>query len=137
VPGGDYASTRLFALLATILASTVFSTAADAQEYPARLIRLIVPFPPGGPTYVIARFLSQKLTEAWGQQVVVDNRAGAGGNIGIGLAAQAAPDGHTILLVSSSSVASRACTGKFPTTRTCRFPISRSRPTPFSRTRAS
>lgn len=106
--------TRLFALLATVLATTVFSAAADAQKYPTRPIRLIVPFPPGGPTDVIARLLSQKLTEAWGQQVVVDNRAGAGGNIGIGLAAQAAPDGHTILLVSSSFVANPGLYRKIP-----------------------
>lgn len=106
--------TRLFAVLGALLANTVFTTAADAQQYPTRPIRLIVPFPPGGPTDVIARLLSQKLTEAWGQQVVVDNRSGAGGNIGIGLAAQAAPDGHTILLVSSSYVANPGLYKKIP-----------------------
>src|SRR5687768_13859531 len=98
-------TTRFFAVCAAVLVAAACHPQAHAQQYPARPIRLIVPFPPAGPTDVIARLLSQKLTESWGQQVVVDNRAGAGGNIGIGLAAQAAPDGHTILLVSSSFVA--------------------------------
>jgi len=81
------------------------SSHAAETPYPARPIRFIVPFPPGGPTDVIARIVGQKLTEAWGQQVVVDNRAGAGGNIGMGLAAAASADGYTVLLVSSSFVA--------------------------------
>ena len=77
---------------------------APAAEvaYPTRPIRIIVPFPPGGSTDVVARLIGQKLTESWGQQVVVDNRSGAGGNIGMGMAASASPDGHTILSVSSS-----------------------------------
>jgi tripartite-type tricarboxylate transporter receptor subunit TctC len=105
---------RRFALLAAVLAGGALVGIADAQQYPARPIRMIVPFPPAGPTDVIARLLAQKLTEAWGQQVVVDNRSGAGGNIGIGVAAQAAPDGHTILLVSSSFVANPALYRKIP-----------------------
>jgi tripartite-type tricarboxylate transporter receptor subunit TctC len=96
---------RLFTLLVALITGSGFSGLADAQQYPTRPIRLIVPFPAGGPTDVIARIVGQKLTEAWGQQVVVDNRGGAGGNIGMGIAAHAAPDGHTILLVSSSFVA--------------------------------
>ncbi len=78
--------------------------AAHAAEapYPNRPIRLIVPFPPAGPTDFIARLYALKLTESSGQQVVVDNRAGAGGNIGMGIAANATPDGYTILFVSSS-----------------------------------
>ena len=63
---------------------------------------MIVPFAPGGPTDVIARVVAQKLSEAWRHQVVVDNRAGAGGNIGMGLAANATADGYTIAVVSSS-----------------------------------
>ena len=69
-----------------------------ASNYPNRSIRIIVTFPPGGPTDIIARAVGQKLTEAWGQPVVVDNRAGAGGNIGTELAAKSAPDGYTLLL---------------------------------------
>jgi len=83
------------------LAAMTPSHAAEPQ-YPTRPIRIIVGFPPGGPTDVIARFVGQKMTEAWGQQVVVDNRSGAGGNVGMGLAANSTPDGYTILFVSSS-----------------------------------
>ena len=100
-------------LLALCLLIALPAIAADAA-YPTRPIRMIVPFPPGGPTDVIARILAQKLTEAWGQQVVVDNRGGAGGNIGMGIAAQAVPDGHTILLVSSSYVANPGLYRKIP-----------------------
>jgi len=83
---------------------TAFATTAAESQYPTRPIRLIVPFAPGGPTDTIARVLAAKLTETLGQQVVVDNRAGAGGNIGMGLAANAPADGYTILAVSSSFV---------------------------------
>jgi tripartite-type tricarboxylate transporter receptor subunit TctC len=77
---------------------------AAAQQYPARPIRIIVPFAVGGPSDIMARVMAQKLTEIHGQQVVVDNRVGAGGNIGIGIAANATPDGYTILVVSSAYV---------------------------------
>jgi len=90
------------------------ANAALAQEYPSRPIRIIVGFPPGGPTDVIARFVAQKMTEAWGQQVVVDNRVGAGANIGMGLAAQATPDGYTILVVSSSLMVNPGLYKKVP-----------------------
>lgn len=88
------------ALLAALLTFPAAAQAADA--YPSRPIRAIVVFPPGGPTDVIARIFAQELTRSWGQQVVVDNRVGAGGNIGMGLAAQSAPDGYTLVFVSSS-----------------------------------
>ncbi len=74
----------------------------QAQTYPVRPIRVIVPFAPGGPTDIIGRVMAVKLTEALGQQVVIDNRGGAGGNIGLAMAARAANDGYTFLLVSSS-----------------------------------
>src|SRR5688572_9929314 len=73
---------------AFILCCVIAANAAMAQQYPARPIRAIVPFPPAGPTDVIARIFTQKLSEAWGQQIVLDNRGGAGGNIGMGIAAQ-------------------------------------------------
>ncbi len=91
------------AWMAAALALLVAGQAA-AQGYPTRPVRLIVPFAAGGPTDVIARIVAQKMTEGLGQQVVVDNRAGAGGNIGMGLAAAAPPDGHTTIIVSSSFV---------------------------------
>jgi tripartite-type tricarboxylate transporter receptor subunit TctC len=75
---------------------------AHAQNYPAKPVRVIVPFPPAGAADIVARAITQKLSEAWGTQVLVDNRAGAGGMIGAELAMRAAPDGHTVLFASSS-----------------------------------
>jgi tripartite-type tricarboxylate transporter receptor subunit TctC len=71
-----------------------------AQQYPARPIRLVVPFPPGGGTDTMARAIAPKLSEYLGQQVVPENRGGAGANIGAELAAKSPPDGHTVLLVT-------------------------------------
>jgi len=75
---------------------------APAQDYPARSVRWIVPYPPGGTSDFLARLIGQKLTEAWKQTVIVDNRAGANGNIGTELAAKAPADGYTQLLVAST-----------------------------------
>jgi tripartite-type tricarboxylate transporter receptor subunit TctC len=87
--------------LALSLASTVPALQAQAA-WPTKPVRLIVPFAPGGSTDVVARMLGQKLTDFWGQPVVVDNRAGAGGNLGADAVAKAAPDGHTLLFASGS-----------------------------------
>ncbi len=75
---------------------------AAAQAYPDHLVRLIVPFPPGGGTDQVGRFFAQKLSEVWGQSVVVDNMGGAGGNIGTHAGARATPDGYTLTLVTNS-----------------------------------
>jgi len=84
-------------------ALSICATAACAQNYPAKTIRMIVPFPAGGATDIVARLVAQKLSEAWGQQVIVDNRGGAAGTIGSDLAAKAPPDGYTILVGTSST----------------------------------
>ena len=81
-----------------MLASVAAHAQNTAGDYPNRPIRIIATFPPGGPTGIIARVVGQKLAEAWGQPVVIDNRSGAGGNIGTDLAAKSAPDGYTLLL---------------------------------------
>ena len=89
------------ALTAAVLAA---GTAA-AQSYPAKPIRMIVPFAPGGPNDVIGRIIGQKLTEGWGQTVVIENRGGAGGTIGVDLGAKSPADGYTIVMGGSSNLA--------------------------------
>ena len=84
------------------------ATDACAQAYPTKPIRLIAPFPPGGGTDLLSRIIAQPVGEALGQTVVVDNRPGAGGSIGAELGVRAAPDGHTLVMVSSSYTATAA-----------------------------
>lgn len=90
--------TRIGLLIATLAVS------AHAQQYPAKPVRVIAPFTAGGPVDITARILAQKLNEAWGQQIIVENRAGASGTIGTDVVAKAAPDGYTVLLSSSAHV---------------------------------
>ena len=94
-------------LNARFVAAFVCSIAlpAFAQNFPAKPVRLIVPFPAGGGSDVIGRIIAQKLTERFGQQVVVDNRAGAGGSIGTEAAVKSPPDGYTMVLASTSEIA--------------------------------
>ena len=100
---------RVFALLA--LASLAAAPAA-AQQYPSKPVRFIIPFPPGGPTDILGRLAAQRLTEAWGVQVVADNRAGAGGNIGSDMCAKSAPDGYTICMLTVAQSISPAIYAK-------------------------
>ena len=73
-----------------------------AETYPQRPVRLIVPFAPGAAQDIMGRVVAQRLTEAWGQQVVVDNRSGAGSNIGVAMATRAQPDGYTLLFANEA-----------------------------------
>jgi len=90
---------------AFVTALMLHSTMAIAQLYPVKSIRLIVPFAAGGSSDTLARTLGQALSESFGQQVVVDNRPGAGGNIGMELAAKASPDGYTVVLADVANLA--------------------------------
>jgi tripartite-type tricarboxylate transporter receptor subunit TctC len=87
---------------------------ASAQTYPARPVRLIVPYAAAGPTDVIARIVAQKLSDAWGQQVYTENLPGAGGNTGIAMVAKAPPDGYTILVVSTGFIVNPSMYSKIP-----------------------
>ncbi len=79
-----------------LLAGATVAPVCVAQQYPARTVRMVVGFPPGGGTDVVARIISAKLTETWGQTFVVDNRGGAAGTIGADIVAKSPPDGHTL-----------------------------------------
>ncbi|MDA8520714.1 tripartite tricarboxylate transporter substrate binding protein [Acidovorax sp. NCPPB 4044] len=97
---------RLGALLIGCVAAATFATGAAAQAaWPAKPIRLIVPFPPGGGTDMIARTVAQKLADQNRWNVVVDNRPGAGGNLGVDAAAKSAPDGYTLVMGQTSNLA--------------------------------
>jgi len=109
------------AIAATLLIATSLafgpraSDAADVpKDYPSRPVRLIVPFPPGGSNDILGRFMATRFTERLGQQVIVDNRPGADGMIGSDIAARSQPDGHTILIVSTSYSMNPAVHKKMP-----------------------
>jgi tripartite-type tricarboxylate transporter receptor subunit TctC len=101
-------------LAAGAAALPVLSRIARAQTYPTRPVRIIVPFAPAGPTDVFARLLVQKLSQNLGQQFYIENQVGAGGNIGMGNAARAAPDGYTIVFVSTSYIVNPSLYAKIP-----------------------
>jgi tripartite-type tricarboxylate transporter receptor subunit TctC len=103
------AVTRFVALLLAL-----FTGIAFGQSWPAKPLRLIVPFPPGGSNDIVGRMVAHQLGERLGQQVVVDNRGGAGGTIGTDLAAKSAPDGYTLLLVSVAHAFNPAVYKKLP-----------------------
>ena len=91
-----YSFIRLFVAVLLSLASV-----ALAQEYPRKTVRVVAPFAPGGATDLLARLVSQKLSERWSQSVIIDNRTGAGGHIGAEVAARSAPDGYTLLVAGA------------------------------------
>ncbi len=103
------ASLALFAVSLAAIADP-----ASPDTYPNKPIRIIVPFPAGGSADTLSRIIGQKMTESWGQQVLVDNRPGAGGNIGTDAAAKSAPDGYTLLLTPSSIASNPSLYRKLP-----------------------
>jgi len=94
------------ALLRIVLVGLLLAItfAAQAQTFPARPVRIIVPFPPGGGADTLARFMAPQLTLLWGQQVIIENKPGASGHIGADLVAQSAPDGHTLVMASTAAL---------------------------------
>jgi tripartite-type tricarboxylate transporter receptor subunit TctC len=105
---------RLLHFAAGIAALPALSRLARAQSYPARTVRVIVPYSPGGPTDVCARLIAQKLSDRLGKQFYVEDITGAGGNIGTGQAARTAPDGYTILITVNSYVINPTLYDKVP-----------------------
>jgi tripartite-type tricarboxylate transporter receptor subunit TctC len=102
-------------LLTLIAALTLFLTGvASSRDYPVKPIRVIVPYAPGGGTDTTARILAQKLTEQWGQSVIVDNRPGAAGIIGSDIVAKATPDGYTLLVVAGAHAINPSLYSKLP-----------------------
>jgi len=90
---------KIFSLVAALAASLALAQpAAAAQDYPSKPVRIVVPYQPGQGTDVATRFLAEHLSRATGQNFIVENRAGAGGNIGTAEAARATPDGYTLLM---------------------------------------
>jgi len=100
--------------IAALCAALLLPGSSWAQQYPSKPVRIIVPFPAGGPTDVVARLIGLKLSEKLGQQFVVENQGGAAGNLGMGAAAKAPADGYTILFVSSSYVVNPSLYAKVP-----------------------
>ncbi|MCW5604649.1 MAG: tripartite tricarboxylate transporter substrate binding protein [Burkholderiales bacterium] len=102
-------------VLACLLALTAaFATNAYSQSYPAKTVRMIVPFAPGGNTDIIARVFAPRMAEALGQQIIIDNRGGAGSTIGTEIAAKSPPDGYTLLMVSAAHTINPAMVKKLP-----------------------
>ena len=99
---------RAYSLLLAAAVLAMTGVAQAQQKFPSRPIRFVVPFSPGGGTDTLARIIAQKMSENWGQTVVIENRTGAGGTIGTALVAKATPDGHTLLVSSPGFVVSAA-----------------------------
>src|SRR5690349_12960974 len=93
------------ALLTVPATHAAQTPAKGGSAYPTKPIRIVVTYPPGGPTDIVGRAVGQKLTEAWSQPVIIDNRAGAGGVVGTEVVARALPDGYTLLLGTSAGLA--------------------------------
>jgi tripartite-type tricarboxylate transporter receptor subunit TctC len=101
----SWTARRLLFLTALIAGSVAAAVPAVAQDYPNRPITLVVPFPPGGSTTIVARIVAEKMSEGLGQSIVIDNRGGAGGTVGSRAVSKSAPDGYTILLGYTGTLA--------------------------------
>src|SRR6266550_6080227 len=101
-------------LTLVLLATFAAPTSGRAQSYPNRPVRLVVPFPAGGPADALGRVLADQLNKEWSQPVIVENRGGAGGNLGAEVVARSAPDGYTLLLNASSHVINASLYEKLP-----------------------
>ncbi len=101
-------------VLAFLLGGCLFASGVMAQTFPAKPIRIVVPFTPGGPNDILARMIGQRYTAVWGQQTLVDNRPGGGTVIGTDIVAKAPADGHTLLMVSTSHAANPSLMPKLP-----------------------
>src|SRR3712207_5895415 len=96
---------RRFVLRALAAAAVIglYGTQATAQDYPTKPVKLVIPYPPGGPTDLVGRLVAQRLSDRWKQPVVVENKAGASGTIGSDFVARAEPDGYTLVLGNNAS----------------------------------
>ncbi len=110
----DMRSFRFPAALSVIAVALLSAASVHAQGYPVRPVRMIVPFPPGGNTDIIARIVAPRMSESLGQQLIIDNRGGAGSTIGTELAARSPADGYTILMVSAAHTINPAMVKKLP-----------------------
>ncbi|HSN39688.1 MAG TPA: tripartite tricarboxylate transporter substrate binding protein [Burkholderiales bacterium] len=99
---------------AALICAAVFALPASAQNFPAKPVRLIVPFPAGGGVDIVARLLTPHLSQRWGQQVIVDNRPGAGATIGADIAAKSVPDGYTLILANTAHAINATLFRKLP-----------------------
>src|SRR5438874_5711999 len=116
---------HLIAMSAASIATPALLGSARAQAWPNRFVRLIVPFPPGGGTDAIARVVAGRISEIWGQQLIVENRGGGASNIGHEAVARAEPDGYTLLMASMPLAANRSEERRVG--KECRFRVSRCR----------
>lgn len=101
-PAGRSRRAMVAAAVGLMLAACATAATAQAPAYPTKAVRVIVPYPPGGPTDIVARVVFQQVSESTGQQFIIDNRPGAGGNIGAEAVAKAAPDGYTLLVATTA-----------------------------------
>jgi tripartite-type tricarboxylate transporter receptor subunit TctC len=109
-----FKSIRMYLLSAAAVLAMAGGAPAHAQSYPNKAVRIVVPYPPGGAVDLLARLLGNKFTESLGQPFIIDNRPGAGGNIGVDVVAKAAPDGYTILINTNGTAISPALYSNLP-----------------------